>query len=102
MLKKPLSEYKAVSPHVIAARKMKKKEIPLSAGGLIEYYISETSNKKALVRERVKLPEESGEYDIDYYLNKQILPAIENIFHIFNVETKEIISGKKQMSLGDF
>ncbi|MEX0920358.1 MAG: DNA-directed DNA polymerase [Candidatus Pacearchaeota archaeon] len=102
MLKKPLSEYKAISPHVIAARKMKEKEIPASNGNLIEYYISETDNKKALVRERVKLPEEPGNYDIKYYLERQILPAVENIFQLFNINTQEHIEGKKQTKLGDF
>ncbi len=101
-LKKPLSEYKAISPHVIAARKMKEKEIPISAGNLIEYYIAETKEKKKLVREKVKLPIEEGKYDIDYYLNKQILPSIENIFQVFNINIKEITENKKQMTLGDF
>lgn len=101
-LKKPLSEYKAVSPHVIAARKMKEKEIPTSQGNLIEYYVAETPSEnknKKLVRERVKLPEEEGEYDIDYYLERQLLPSVENIFHIFNIEIKEVIDNKKQARL---
>ncbi|MCK5149545.1 hypothetical protein KAJ87_01315 [Candidatus Pacearchaeota archaeon] len=101
-LKKPISEYKAISPHVIAARKMKEKEIPVSQGNLIEYYIAETKDKKKLVRDKVKLPNEKGEYNIDYYLNKQILSAVENIFQVFNLNIKEIIEGKKQMTLGDF
>jgi len=102
MLKKPLSEYKAISPHVVAARKMREKEIPISGGNLIEYYIAETREKKKLVREKVKLPEEKGEYNIKYYLERQILPAVEAIFHIFGIEITEIMSGKKQMKLGDF
>jgi len=102
MLKKPLSEYRAISPHVIAARKMQEKNIPISGGNLIRYYIAETREKKKLVREKVKLPDEKGEYNIKYYLERQLLPAVENIFNIFNIETKEIISGKKQMKLGDF
>ncbi len=101
-LKKPLSEYKAVSPHVIAARKMQEKEIPIGEGNLVRYYIAETKDKKKLVRDKVKLPEEEGEYNIEYYLERQILPAIENIFHIFGIEIKEIIDGKKQMCLNDF
>ena len=32
MLKKPLAEYKAISPHVIAAQKMQEKEIPIGSG----------------------------------------------------------------------
>lgn len=103
-LKKPLSEYKAISPHVIAAKKMRDKEIPISQGGLIKYYVAETKSetKSKLVRDKVKLPEEKGEYNIKYYLEKQILPAVENIFQIFNINVYEIIEGKKQMKLGDF
>jgi DNA polymerase elongation subunit (family B) len=101
-LKKPISEYKAISPHVIAAKKMQEKEIPVGEGNLIEYFIAETKDKKKLVREKVKLPIEKGEYNIKYYLERQILPAIENIFQVFNVNIKEVIEGKKQTTLGDF
>ncbi len=101
-LKKPLAEYKAITPHVIAAKKLKESGIPIDAGMLIEYYIGETKNKKALVRERVKLPDEKGNYDINYYLKNQILPAIENIFEVFNINVNELIEGKKQMKLDVF
>lgn len=101
-LKKPLSEYKTISPHVIAARKMKERKLPVDDGGMISYFIAETRENKKLVREKVKLPDEKGEYNKKYYLERQLLPAVENIFNIFNIETKEIISGKKQMKLGDF
>ena len=75
-LKKPLSEYKAISPHVIAAKKMHEKKIPISQGNLVRYYIAETWEKKKLVRDKVKLPDEKGEYNIEYYLENQILPEI--------------------------
>ena len=101
-LKKPLSEYKAISPHVIAARKMQEKEIPISQGNLVEYYIAETEGKKKLVRDKVKLPNEKDKYNIQYYLERQLMPAIENIFNVFNVNIKEIIDGRKQTTLGDF
>ncbi|MEK6847822.1 MAG: DNA polymerase domain-containing protein, partial [Nanoarchaeota archaeon] len=102
MLQKPISEYKAISPHVIAARKMIEREIPISGGHLIEYFIAETREKKKLVREKVKLPDEKGEYNIEYYLKKQILPAVENILQVFGVNINEIIEGKRQTKLGDF
>jgi DNA polymerase I/DNA polymerase-2 len=103
-LKKSLHEYKAISPHVIAARKMKELEIPVSEGNLIEYYIAETNgNKKTkLVREKVKLPHEQGEYNIEYYLDRQIIPAVENIFQVFNIDISSLTSKKKQTSLSDF
>ena len=98
-LKKPLSEYKAISPHVIAAKRMKENKIPISQGNLIEYYIAETKNKKKLVRDGVKLPSEIGKYDIEYYLEKQILPAVENIFQIFDINIKELMEEEKQDKL---
>jgi len=98
-LKKPLSEYKSITPHVIAAKKMEEQKIPIDMGNIIEYYIAETEGKKKLVREKVKLPEEKGEYNIKYYLERQILPAVENIFQVFGVDVKEIIAGKKQNKL---
>jgi DNA polymerase Pol2 len=101
-LKKPISEYKAISPHVIAAKKMKEQKIPIDLGTLIGYYIAETKEKTKLVRDKVKLPEEPGNYNIEYYLERQILPAVENIFQVFKINTKEIISGKKQTCLNDF
>jgi DNA polymerase elongation subunit (family B) len=103
-LKKPLEEYKAVTPHVVAARKIKEQGLPIDTGMLIEYYIAETKpgEKKTLVREKVKLPNEKGKYNIKYYLERQILPAVENILEVFNINTKEVIEGKKQMKLGEF
>jgi DNA polymerase I/DNA polymerase-2 len=101
-LKKPIDEYKAISPHVIAAKKMIEREIPLDMGSLIEYYIAETAEKKKLVREKVKLIDEKGEYDIEYYLKHQILPAVENILQVFNININELIEKKKQKTLGDF
>ncbi len=101
-LKKPLSEYKAISPHVIAARKMQEKGIPVGEGNLINYFIAETRSKKKLVRDKVKLLTEKGEYNIEYYLERQLLPAVENIFQVFDINIKEVIDGKKQMTLRDF
>jgi len=100
-LRKPISEYKAISPHVVAARKMHAAKIPISQGNLIRYYIAENSSesKTKLVRDKVKLPEEKGNYDIEYYLEHQILPAVENIFQVFNVDIKEVINKKNQDKL---
>jgi DNA polymerase I/DNA polymerase-2 len=102
-LKKSISEYKSISPHVIAAKKMKELSIAINEGDLIEYYIAEIPDKKSkLVREKVKLPQEEGEYNIEYYLERQILPAVENIFQIFKINIKEIIEEKRQKKLSDF
>ncbi|VVB84074.1 DNA polymerase [uncultured archaeon] len=103
-LTKPLDEYKAITPHVIAAKRMAEKEIPVDAGGLIEYYIAEAKqeNKSKLIRDKVKLIDEEGEYDVDYYLKHQLLPAVENILQVFNVDANILVEKKKQTTLGEF
>ena len=101
-LKKPLSEYKANTPHITIARKMKTEGLPVNIGMLIQYFISESKQKKSLVRDKAKLPDEPGNYDIDYYLNNQLLPAIENIFEVFNINTKELVDGVEQKKLFSF
>lgn len=98
-LKKPISEYKSRTPHVIAAEKMKEAGLPIDIGMTIEYFIAETREKKALVRDKVKLMDEKGEYNIKYYLEHQILPAVENIFQVFNIDIKETAEGSKQTKL---
>jgi len=98
-LKKPLSEYKSITPHVIAAQKMKEQGFPLDIGMNLEYFIAETREKKALVREKVKLMDEKGEYNIKHYLEHQIIPAVENIFQVFNIDVKELAQDSKQMKL---
>lgn len=100
-LKKPISEYKAITPHVIAAKKMEEQGIPVDVGMLLSYFIAETRETKKLVREKVKLPDEKGEYDISYYLEHQIIPAVENIFEVFGIKKDELL-GKKQKSLIEF
>jgi DNA polymerase elongation subunit (family B) len=98
-LKKPLNEYKAITPHVVAARKMQEREIPIDPGSLIEFYIAETEDKKKLIRDKVKLADEKGEYNIEYYLKNQLLPAVENILQVFNVDVNSLIESKKQKTL---
>ena len=78
---------------------MKEKGIPVDMGMLMEYFIAETSGKKELVRDKVRLADESGDYDMKYYLEKQLLPAVENIFQVFKINLQENIQGNKQTTL---
>ncbi len=96
-LRRPLNEYLSEGPHVIAAKKMEAKGIPVSAGMLIEYFIGESRGKR--VSEGVYLAEEKSKYNINYYLNNQVLPAVENIFNVFEINIREIIEGESQKKL---
>ncbi len=107
-LKKEIEAYEAITPHVVIAKEMQSLGMPVGAGTLIEFIIAEPSSGKAkaksLVRERAKLPNQvkQGHYDINYYIERQIVPAVENIFEIFGISRQELIEGKKQKKLGDF
>lgn len=100
-LKKPISDYKSITPHVIAAKKMEEAGMPVDVGMLLEYFIAETHETKKLVREKVKLPDEKGEYNLKYYLEHQIVPAVENILEVFGISKDELL-GKEQKKLMEF
>lgn len=112
-LKKGIDDYEAIGPHVVIAKRMIEKGIPINEGSLIEYVIAKAksagngmgkSKAKGLIRDKAKLPDEvkEGDYDVDYYIHNQIMHAIGNIFEVFNINIEELADGKKQKKLGDF
>jgi len=96
-LRRPIDEYVAEGPHVIAAKKMQAAGVPVATGMLIEYFVGEGSGKR--IGDRVYLAGEKAKYDINYYLKNQILPAVENIFDVFGVEVAAIADGESQKKL---
>ncbi len=102
-LKKDIEEYENIGPHVAIAKEMLKKGIPVDAGSLIEYVVS-PGDKKDKIRDKAKLPEDvkEGDYDIDYYINNQIMHAVGSIFEVFGIDLEELSEGKKQKKLFEF
>lgn len=104
-LKKDIKNYKSKGPHVLAAEMMITRGLPVDSGMLVEYFISEpekNSKGKPIskrIGDRVALPGDDKDYDVSYYLNNQVLPAVENIFQVFGIETKDIIEGEAQKRL---
>ena len=49
---------------------MRKLGMNVGVGSLIEYYIAESNDKKSLVREKAKLLQEKGLYNIEYIFQK--------------------------------
>jgi DNA polymerase elongation subunit (family B) len=96
-LRRPLDEYVAEGPHVIAAKKMVAAGVPVSTGMVIEYFVGDGVGKR--VGDRVHLAGEKVKYDVDYYLKNQILPAVENIFDVFGVDVVSIADGESQKKL---
>jgi len=98
-LKKNLDNYELEGPHVYVAKKMKAKGILVSAGTIINYIVKPGSG---LIRARADIPEDAKDYDSEYYINKQVIPAVERIFNALGYDASELIEGKKQKKLGDF
>jgi DNA polymerase elongation subunit (family B) len=102
MLTKQVDAYDSVGPHVAAAKRLKAKGIEIFPGMMIRYVV--TSGKEK-IRDRAKLPEEvkKGDYDADYYINNQVLPAVATIFEVFGHKAEELSEGKKKQSkLGQY
>ncbi|MBI2176226.1 ribonuclease H-like domain-containing protein [Candidatus Woesearchaeota archaeon] len=97
-LQKEISSYESYGPHVAAAQRMKDQGIPAGPGSVIRYVVVTGSER---IRDRVKLPEEvaEGEYDPEYYINNQIVPAVEKIFDVFGYDSAELAAEKTQKKL---
>ncbi|MCD4666400.1 DNA polymerase, partial [archaeon] len=64
-LKMKLENYKQIGPHVALAQKLKERGLHVGPGMPIKFVINEGKGK---IRDRAKLPNESKNYDIDYYI----------------------------------
>lgn len=97
-LQKEISSYESYGPHVAAAQRMKDQGIPAGPGSIIRYVVVQGSDR---IRDRVKLPEEvrEGEYDAEYYINNQIVPAVEKLFDVFGYNAEELAAEKTQKKL---
>ena len=57
-----------------------------------------------MIRDRSRTVDElkDEKYDSDYYINNQVVPAVEGIFSVFGYKKSDIISEKDQSELGKF
>ena len=99
-IRKPLNEYKVDAPHVVAAKKYQKYGYKVGPGFKVGYIIvSETGR----VSDRIKIiPEIRGnEYNPNYYIERQLMPAIEQIFESIGIRWEEL-EGKVSKGLWSF
>ena len=97
----PLSQYKAVAPHVHIAKKMKERGEDVGVGSTIAYVVKEG---KGLVRDRAVSYDEFVKrgvaYDADYYIENQLLPAVMRIMVAFGYSKDGLVYQKtEQVSL---
>ena len=103
-INKPLSEYKQVGPHVVAAQIIEDHGIKVSRGTIIPYIIKK--GKGSISQRAVPYEYSEGiEYDKDYYVNNQIIPAVGRIMESLGYSKKDLQDlsvGEKQQSLDAF
>ncbi|MFH1211972.1 MAG: DNA-directed DNA polymerase, partial [Candidatus Woesearchaeota archaeon] len=99
-LQKKLDEYETITPYVAVARKLKQDGMDVSPGYLVRYVITEHGEK---ISDSARLPEETkqSEYDSDYYVHNQVVPAVEKIFDVFGISTDDLLE-KDQSKLSKF
>lgn len=101
---KPLHQYKQVGPHVVAARRIEEHGIKVTRGTIIQYII--VKGKGSISQRAIPYEYSEGyEYDKDYYINNQLIPAIERIMYSFGYTKKDLedlAKGEVQQSLDAF
>ena len=93
---KRLSDYKNVGPHVVAAERLEAKGMKIDKGTIIQFVI--VKGKEPISQRAVPYEDSHKyEYDPNYYINNQILPAVSRIMESFGY-TKESLAelGEKQ------
>ena len=89
-LTKPLSEYKAIGPHVAAARKIKERGRPIGEGMPILFVITKG---KGSISERSEPFEDVKLKDVDnkYYISHQIIPAALRVLTVLGVTEEDLL-----------
>ena len=103
-LTKPIEEYKQIGPHVVAAKILQNNGNEINRGAIIRYIIVKG---KGSISQRAIPYEFSEKYDYDkeYYINNQIIPAMERIMYSFGYSKKDLqdmAHGEVQQSLDAF
>ncbi len=97
-----IRDYKAIGPHVALAKRLESKGIKVKPGTLISYIVLRGDGR---ISDRVILAEEFDptvhRYDADYYIENQVLPAVERILRAFGYRKEDLRYRKsRQMGLG--
>ncbi len=101
-LDKELDEYKVTPPHVYAAKLLEKHGYKIHKGMSIGYVIVKGSDKLSSRAKPYILVEDIKEVDVDYYVEKQIVPAALRIGEVIGVREGDLVGKGGSRSLLDF
>ena len=97
--KDPKGGYDIKSPELSAAKKLMAAGKPVERGSIISYIIT---RKGASISEKAVPLEMAKDYDADYYINNQVLPAVMKILKELGYDEYGLKVGGKQKGLDSF
>lgn len=100
-LTRGIGDYVSPGPHVIAVKKAMKEGMDFGVGSIITYVIT---RKGSSISDKARVIDfvEEGDYDADYYVNNQVIPAVSRILEALGYSEDELKGLGKQMTLGDW
>jgi DNA polymerase elongation subunit (family B) len=100
-LTRPIDQYEQVGPHVAAAVKAMDRGRHIKAGSVISYVITKGTGT---ISQRAEPSEDAKDYDPEYYIHNQVMPAAMRILSGLGFSEEEVLSGKKesQQSIGNY
>ena len=100
-LQRRLDNYATTAPHVEAALKAQKRGKEIFVGQMLGFIVTKTGKS---ISDRAELEEyvKEGDYDAEYYVKNQIIPAVEKIFLELGIDATDLQRGGKQTGLSSF
>ncbi|MFC1698242.1 DNA-directed DNA polymerase [Nanoarchaeota archaeon] len=100
-LSKDIDSYSQNAPHVAVAQRMKNAGIKVGPGSLIRFVIVKGKDR---ISDRARFISEvkEGDYDPEYYINNQLVPAVEQIFNVLGYSKDDLLASKDQSKLDSF
>ena len=101
-LKMPIESYKAIGPHVVAAKRLRELGYEVEPGMMIAYI--EVKGPGSISDRAVPVEDFKGkEYDPDYYVEHQVLPAVMRIMEVLGYKEEDLrFEREKQVGLEKF
>ena len=101
-LKMPIESYRSIGPHVIAAKRLRELGREVEPGMVIAYI--EAKGAGSISERAIPVEDFKGrEYDPDYYVGHQVLPAVMRIMEVLGYTEEDLrFERQKQVKLAKF
>jgi DNA polymerase I len=96
-LAKPIDEYEVNASHVEAAKMMQSKGWKLTVGDKVGYVIVKGEGR---LYQRIKpyMYASPDEVDVEYYVEKQVVPAAARVLEFFGINEEKLLQKEKKSS----